>query len=948
MATVPIQAALPAPEAGPLPTSVCPLRRAATETPLLLVGRAFEQAAIDQLLDKVRLGLSGSLLLRGDAGIGKSALLEYAMRSAAAQMRIAKVVGVECEVELEFAGLHQLVRPFVARLPGLPAPQRRALSATFGEVDGPAPDRFLVGLAVLTLLAEAANDEPILCVVDDAQWVDRASAEVLAFVARRCEADRLGLLFAMREPADRLVSLDGLPSLTVQGLDVGDSRQLLASLSMRAMDAGVEYQLAVRAAGNPLALVELSRDLTDEQLAGTTWLPDPLPLAADMQTRFVRQIAALPPEVRTLLLLAAAEPSSALDLFERVADILGIGDAVRDRQSWADLLELDTHVTFRHPLIRSAAYPGASVAARRRVHAAIAAASDPDTDPDLVAWHRAAASSGPDESVAAALERSADRASSRGGVASSAAFLRRAAELTPQPARRVERLLDAAAAEFRAGGTARAVALLDRAEADLAHDATRATALHLRGQIQLSLGESGQATTTLLRAARLLMPIEPSRAREVLLDALNATIYAGPGARAQAVEAVRELAGPEPKHPNLADRLLHGLATVWTGDSEGGATGLRAAISSLLDGDVNEGAELRWLGLGMVAACELLDMDARRRMAERWVALSRASGVLSTLPLALDLLGTWQASSGDLDQAESSNAEARDILAATGNPDMLGTRAVEVLAPVWRGEGQTARSKAAALIAHCTERDQLGAVSLAQYALTVLELSECNYPAAVALARPLLAENRPAFSALVLPEVIEAAAHCGEHEVAVQALGRLRERARAGDNDLAWGLLARCQALVSLGENVEALFVEAVARLQRSGIASEIARTHLLYGEWLRRQRRRADARTQLRTAHEMFDRMGARAFAARAWSELSATGEKARRRDGMSATALTIRETQIVELVMKGGTNAEIAAQLFISPSTVEYHLRNMFQKVGVSSRTKLVAALRAQDGTS
>jgi DNA-binding CsgD family transcriptional regulator len=942
--TVPIQAALPATEAGQLPATVRAPQRAATETSVHLAGRSLEQAAIDRLLDTVRSGFSASLVLRGDAGIGKSALLEYAIRSAAPQPRVAKVVSVESEVGLGFAGLHQLLRPFLTRLPRLPAPQRRALAATFGEVDGPAPDRFLVGLSVLTLLTEAANDEPILCVVDDAQWLDRASAEVLAFVARRCEADPLGLLFAVREPADRSVALDDLPSLTVQGLDRATSRRLLASLSEGVMDAGVAYQLAIRAAGNPLALVELSRDLTDEQLAGTTWLPDPLPLAADMQTQFVRQLAALPPGVQTLLLLAAAEPSGAPDLFERAADSLGIDDALRDRHSWADLLELDTQVAFRHPLIRSAAYRGATVAARRHVHTAIAAASDPDTDPDLVAWHRAAATSGPDESVAAALERSADRASSRGGVAASAAFLRRAAELTPQPARRGERLLDAAAAEFRAGGTARAVALLDHAEPDLARDANRATALHLRGQIQLSLGKSRQATTTLLHAARLLMPVERSRAGEILLDALNATIYAGPGARADALAALRELIGPEPEHPSVADRLLNGLATVWTGNPEGGATELRAAIGWLLDGDVTEAHELRWLGLGMVAACELLDMDAARLMAERWVSLGRANG-LSTLPLALDFLGTWQASSGELDQAESSDAEGRDILAATGNPDM-GTRAVEVLVPVWRGDGPTARSNAAALIAYCTERDQMGAVSLAQYALTVLELSECNYSAALALARPLLAENGPALGALVLPEVIEAAVHSGEHEVALQALGRIAERARAGDNDLAWGLLARCQALVSPSGNCDALFGEAVLRLQRYGIASETARTHLLYGEWLRRQRRRADARVHLRTAHEMFERMGARGFASRAWSELSATGERARRRDATSATALTVREKQIAQLVMEGATNAEIGAQLFISPSTVEYHLRNMFQKVGVPSRMKLVAAFRARGG--
>jgi len=904
-----------------------------------VVGREAEQAAIDQLLDQVRSGFSGALVLRGEAGIGKTVLLRHAVRRAA-DFRVADVVGIESEWKLGFAGLHQLVRPFLPLLPNLPRPQRQALATTIGMVDGPPPDRFLVGLAVLNLLAEAATEKALLCVIDDAQWLDQVSGEVLAFVARRVEADRIGFLFAVREPAERVSALDGLPALTVDGLGRMDARRLLADLVPGAIDTGVQRRLAEQAAGNPLALIELTKELTAEQLAGTHWLPDPLPLAADMQTRFVRRVAALPHETRTLLLLAAAEPSGDPDLLERAADRLGLGDPTTYGPSCADMLVIEDRVRFRHPLIRSAAYRGATSGARRRVHAAIAGALDPETDPDEVAWHRAAAASSPDEDIAAALERSADRASSRGGAASSAAFLRRSAELSAEPAARAERLLAAAAAELRAGGMARVLTLLDRAEPDLASAAHRAAALRLRGGIHFTRGEPHLASTTLMEAAQI--DDDPARANELRLEAVAAALYSGDDTRGTVLDALRRHRGPQPEGPGIADLLLDGFMARLTDGPLAGVQALRAGIEQLLAPGVDQADELRWLGLGMWAAFELFDRTALRRMAQRWVVLCRDRGDLGTLPLALDFLGFSHVLAGDLDAARSANIQGRDILDATGSPDMLGTRAVELLIPVWRGQESNARDVAVALMSSNAERSQHAGVHFGHYAMALLELSLCNYPAALTHATVLLDDNGPAFGAMILPEAVEAAVRCGDRATAELAIGRLVEHHDACDNELVRGLLARCRALVARDEDAEPLFDAAIERLSRCGEVSELGRAHLLYGEWLRRRRRRSDAREHLRTAHQTFQRLGATGFAERARAELAASGEKARKRSPDNSGELTVREAQIADLVGSGAKNAEIAAQLFISTSTVEYHLRHMFQKLDVGSRTQLVVVLR------
>jgi DNA-binding CsgD family transcriptional regulator len=905
----------------------------------VLVGRHLEQAALASMLDSVRSGLSSVLVLRGEAGIGKTALLEYAV-NAAADLHVVRVVGIESEMELGFAALHQLVRPFLPMINRLPGPQQQALASAFGLADGGAPDRFLVGLAILTLLSEAAKDRALLCVIDDAQWLDRTSAAVVAFVGRRLHADRIAFLLSVREPADRSVDLEGLRSLTVGGLSLAAAGQLLSGLVAGSLDRVVGQQIIERAAGNPLALVELTRELTEEQLAGAAWLPDHLPVSADIQQRFWRQAAALPPETQDLLLLAAAEPLGDLLLFERAADFLGLSREAAHLGALEGLVSLHEQVTFRHPLIRSAIYRGAPIRARRRVHAAIAAVSDKEADPDRIAWHLAAAAGSADEEIAAALERSADSAKRRGGLAAEAAFLRRAAELTPDHGRRAERLLGAAEAEFTIGGASRALVLIDRANPHLREPGHQAAALKLRGTIQSAVGD-GQAAATLLQAAQKLAPLDPQAARGTMLEALVAAFYSGTRARNEAV-AVARTAGVD---SSIAGLLLDGYTSLLTAGPIEGAPLLRRAVGALLASDLPSEEGLRWFGLGMFAAVELFDFDAWHVLATRWVTLCREKGALMTLPLALDYLGTWETFTGRLDAAEVWNAEGRDLLSATGNPDRLGTRrAVELLVPTWRGHADGVREAATALIRDSVGREQGAGVWYSHYALAVLEISVGNYEVALANASVLMEDNGPYFGAIILPEAAEAAVHCGDRAMADLAVERLAVRARAGGTDLARGLLARCQALTSpTGEN-EAYFVQAIQHLERCRAASEVARSHLLFGEWLRRQRRRNEARQHLRAAYESFEVIGALKFAERAGRELAATGAQARKRTVDSGAQLTVRETQIARLVATGATNAEVATQLFISSSTVEYHLRHVFQKRGVTSRTMLAAVFRDQ----
>ena len=915
---------------------------------VVLVGRPAERETLGGLLARASEGYSGALVLRGEAGVGKTALLDQTVAAAtAAGMQTARLTGVEPETQLGYAGLHRFLLPFAGQLERLPVPQRDALRNTFGLVAGPPADRFLVALAVLTLLADVASAVPVVCVVDDVQWLDPESVTVLGFVARRLYAERVVLLLAAREPAGELSALAGLPELAVGGLDEDAAMELLASLGPGSLSPAVAARIVAETGGNPLALAEVARELSPGQLAGSEVLPEPLPASGSLEEAFGRRVSRLAPEARLLLAVAAAEPTASQAVLWRAAEHLHIDPDGAASADLGGLAAIGSQVEFRHPLVRSAVYYAIPLRQRRLIHQALAAAGE-ESEPDRVAWHLGMAASGPDEAVAARLEQAAGRARDRGGYAATVTFLARAAELSADQGPRARRLLAAAEAALIAGQPVRAGALLDEATRRLGDPLARAQARRLQGTIRFALGQAGEAAPVLLEAARALAPADPRGARAALLEAGEAAVYAGWSAsRAVLAEiAAAARATPAPAGPEVSatDLLLDGFAARVAAGYPASVPLFRRAIAMLRAGDLSPREGLRLPRLGCFAATELWDDQAQHVLAIRWVQLARDLGALTALPAALNNQGSVEVAAGRFDAARSCVAEASEISAATGNPGLAGTAGVaEAYQLAWRGCEADARRVAAAVVREAPGAGR-GAQSLwIQYCLAVLELGLGNYQAALQCALGVFQNDAPYFGAQVLPDLVEAAARCGETGIAGAALGRLAERALATGTPLALGLLARSRALLAADADAEPLYAEAVGHLGQCRARPQLARAHLVYGEWLRRQRRRRDARERLRTAHEMFTSMGAGAFAERARVELLATGERARPRTAETAGELTPQEAQIARLVSEGDSNRDIAAQLFLSPSTVDYHLRKVFRKTGVTSRTQLARTMTA-----
>jgi DNA-binding CsgD family transcriptional regulator len=895
----------------------------------MLLDRDVEKQAFDSLLAGLREGLSGVLVLRGEAGIGKTALLEYAVGSAQG-MQVARVVGVESEMELGFSGLHQLLVTFLGRLEQLPVPQREALGSAFGLVEGIQADLFLVGLAALTLLSDAAADQPVLCVVDDAQWLDQASALVLGFVARRLFADRIGMLFAVREPAGPLALLEGLPELPLGGLPDAQARELLALVASATVDERVGDRIVSDARGNPLALVELEGALTPVELSGSSALPEPLPLSRHLEERFLSRVRRLPQDAQTLLLVAAAEPSGDPVLLWRAAARLGLGRGAAEVAGVDRLIELTPRVAFHHPLIRSAVYHGASLVRRRLVHEALAAASDPDTDGDRRAWHRAAATITADEEIAADLQRSAIRARSRGGYAAAAKFLQRAADLTPDPQRRGARLLAVSRAQLTAGSASQAQAQLLRADLDKGDPAQRAETLRLQGAIQVAVGRPAEGFELLFAAARASEDLDTATPGEVYLEAIEASIYADRSARLRVAEA---MAGRRHASPaTAAELLLNAYLERFTGAYSAAVALSRRAIAALLDDE----AGVRWMFLGCMAAADLWDLDLWHTLCTQWARVARRTGALRSLPFALSLLAGAEFRSGRLRTCVALADEAAEISAATTG--ILPEASHDEALLVWTGPETEARAAIDAQIRQ--SRDRGWNTNFSEHCRATLELGLGNYEMALAAGVQACDDTSVMTQHDALPDIVEAAARTGDAGRATDALKLLTEHARASGTPLALGLLARSAALLASKDDAERLYREAIEQIQRSPAVPELARTHLLFGEWLRRQRRRRDAREELRTAHEMFGRFGAELFAQRARHELLATGEHVRHRVE-TRDLLTPQEERIARLASDGGSNAEIAAQLFISSSTVAYHLRKVFRKLGVGTRTQLARAI-------
>jgi DNA-binding CsgD family transcriptional regulator/tetratricopeptide (TPR) repeat protein len=907
-----------------------------------LRGRRSERAALDRLLAGIRDGQSSVLVLRGEAGVGKTALLEYVIEGASG-CRIARAAGVESEMELAFAGVHQLCAPMLDRLEHLPAPQRDALATAIGLKVGKAPDRFLVGLAVLGLLAEAAERQPLVCLVDDAQWLDRASAQTLAFVARRVLAESVALVFAVREPSEEQ-ELAGLPELVVKGLSDGDARALLDSAFQGPLDEGVRDRIVAETRGNPLALLELPRGLTPAQLAGGLGLPDVMPVASRIEQSYLRRLHSLPVDARRFLLVAAAEPVGDVALLWRAVEGLGIGSEAAPPAEAAGLIELGARVRFHHPLVRSAVHRAATLADRQEAHRALAEATDPEVDPDRRAWHRANAAVGPDEDMAGELERSASRVQARGGFAAAAAFLERATELTPDPARRAARALAAAQAKLDAAAPDRAEELLAIAERAPLDELPRARADVLRGHIAFARSRAGDASRLMLAAARRLEPLDAELARETYLEAFGAAMFAGRLSGAVGVLEVADAAraagraGSSLQPPRALDLLLDGLVMRFTEGYPAGVAPLKQhvrAMQELLRAHGLVGREVRF---AFGVSPELWDDEAWHESTSRGVRLARDAGALTALPVGLTYRASLDVLAGDFSAAAAGLEEADAISAATG---IAHFNYASMLLAAVRGDETQALHLIKASVEAATARGEGRAIGHAEHAAAVLYNGLGRYPAALAAAERACEYEDLGVFGWALVELVEAGARSGTPEVAAAALKRLAERTSASATDWALGIEARSRALLSDGEAAERLYREAIERLGRTRIRVELARAHLLYGEWLRRERRRMDARDQLRTAYGMFVAMGAEGFAERARRELAATGETVRKRTVETRDELTAQEAQIARLASDGHTSPEIGAQLFLSPRTVDWHLRKVFAKLGINSRRQLPTAL-------
>jgi DNA-binding CsgD family transcriptional regulator len=903
--------------------------------PAGLIGRSSECRELDLLVSAVRAGQGTALVVRGEQGIGKTALLDY-LAGGALGCRVERMTGIQSELELAFAGLHQLCQPMLDHLEAVPVPQRDALQTALGLQVGPAPDRFLVGLAVLSLLSGVGTEQPLLCLVDDAQWLDQASAQVLTFAARRLRAESVGFVFATSAPAPELTAL---PDLTVGGLREADARVLLGTVLAGGLDARVRDQIVAEAHGNPLALLELPRGLSSGQLAGGFGLPAAIGLAGSLEDSFRRRVEGLPPQARSLLLVAAADPTGDAALVWRASARLGINGDAAVPASEAGLAEFGARVRFRHPLVRSAAYRSGSAQDVREAHRALAEVTDAKLDPDRRAWHRAQAAAGPDEDVAAELERSADRARARGGVGAAAAFLERSATLTLEPDERARRALAAAEAKLQAGALDAARDLLAIAEAGPVSEVREASIDLVRARLAFVTSRGSDAPPLLLAAARRLESVDTELARSTYLEALSAGIFAGqlasPGSGLWEVARAGATAPPSPRPPRAPDLLLDGLAAYYTDGYAAGVPILQRALTAF-GADMSAGDELRWLWLGCLTAVHIWDDEGWERLSARYEELARQAGALGEHPLALSMRAHRLLLTGQLAAADSLVAQAVAATEATGG--MLAPYGALSLAALRGDEGEVSALVDAAS-RDVTERGEGAGMTAAGMATAVLYLGLGRYQEAVTGAQLATASSgtigTPPWA---IAELIEAAVRTGKTDLAADAYERLAEMTDASGTDWALGIQARSHALLSNGAQAEDRYREATARLQRTGLRICLARAHLLYGEWLRRERRRADAREQLRTAFCMLDSMGVAAFAERASRELQVTGETARRRAvGLRNDRLTAQETQIARLAMDGLSNPEIGARLYISAHTVQYHLRKVFAKLEITARSQL-----------
>jgi DNA-binding CsgD family transcriptional regulator len=890
----------------------------------VLRARDHETRTLAACIEDARGGRGQALVVRGEAGVGKTALLEWA-HSAADGFRVLRASGTEFEMELPFAGLHALCQPLLGARGRLPDPQRETLETAFGlRADG-AHDPLLAGMAVLTLLSDAAAEAPLLCLIDDTQWVDQASAQAVAFAARRLANERILMLLGTRQPAPAGV-LAALPALTVDPLPHEVARALLLAKVDGPLDERVLDRILAEARGNPLVIEELATSAGE--LAGGFAVPAG-PSSAAAEALFRRRLEALPEHTRTLMLVGAAEPLGDPVLLWRAAERLGLDALAAAPAEAAGLLELGARVRFRHPLVRSAIYRPAAPGDRRRVHAALADATDARAEPDRRAWHRAQAASGPDEALAADLVLSARRARDRGGVAAAAAFVARAVELTPEPSARLDRLLLAAELQLDAGRPEAALDLLRTADPEAGGPPAAARADGLRGRIAFSLQRGADAPPLLRRAAQRLEPLDPRAARDLHLDALFAAVHVGAFGTAPEEAASLALGAVPPSGPpTVADLLLDGIALVLAGRREAGTVALKAALAGPDD-------ELLAAFPPVIAlvCLELWDLDTYVDVLGRDVAALDAEGALTALPQALGPLGGGLLPLGRLRAAEELLDRAEALAGALGTAPPYPRIHLAAL----RGDVATGQALIDAVIADAGARGEGQFIDYARFAEALLHNGAGDYARALHAAQEGAARRPFAFAGLALRELVEAGVRGGERAAAQAALPALIERTQASGTLWARGIEASCRALLADGAEAETLHRSAIEHLARGGLDAELGRAELLHGEWLRREGRRREARARLTSAYERLSTIGAAGFAERARRELSATGARARRRTVDTADELTPQELHIARLVATGATSKEVAAELFVSPRTVDAHLRSIFRKLGITSRREL-----------
>jgi DNA-binding CsgD family transcriptional regulator len=906
----------------------------------MLLDRHDERAILEHLIEAASQGVSGALVLQGEAGMGKTALLDFAV-SIESGLRLVRIAGVEAESQFGFAALHRLLLPFLGYVDRLPEPQADAIRSAFGLTAGsPPPDIFLVGLATLTLLAEAAGGEGILCIADDVQWIDQESLEVLAFVGRRLDADGIALILGIRASVETPLGLAGLPSLEIKGLPTDFALELLSISTPHPLDAQVAHHIVTEMRGCPLALIELAKEATADQLVGVDQLTETIPLSRRLETHFRQQVDCLPIEAQTFLLVAAVESSGDPLLIRSVAKGLGCRSDDERLVVRENLISGGSRIEFRHPLIRSAIYAGSDPAQRRAVHQALANAINRALHPDRWARHVTAIASGHDDQLADELVAMAEQAENRGGFSSQASLLVHAAELTTDALLQSTRLLAAAAAAAAAGAPLQAEMLLRQAQSGLPEGPLVAESLRLDGRLRVQLVQAAAAPALFLSAAKEFMPSEIDSARDALCEAFDAYWMSQHMTIATDAREIAQTAltmpSPRSDHRRLSDWMLDGTAKLVAIGFSAGVSDLQEAAHLLRDGPNTPSDFTQWVNHGMVVANELLDDQTYASWVERVEDRARSQGALMVLLVTLIGSAANNIRIGHFSAAEANYMEALNLAVAIGlPPDLYRPINVELLA--WQGNETATRSAVEALKEVGTANGAAVVISLAHRALAILELSAGRYAEALLAGEYITKKDGMGWVSLTLPLVVEAGVRSGDHSAADRALADLAIRAEASGTPWAIGLLTRSRALVAPDHEAESLYRGAIELFGQTLVQSDLAVAHLLYGEWLRRQNRRLDAREELRVAYEALDSMGALGFAERARSELLATGERARRRSNQSRNELTAQEMQIARMASRGATNPEIAAKLFLSSNTVDYHLKKVFRKLDISSRRQL-----------